>query len=147
MVSASGRCPLDLRAWPIPRTPLLLSWAMRMGSLASSSIPRWSTLPTERKSCAIFSTGSAAAGGTGPRAISSPRASPASGSRWERAQMTLPSPTCIFVNNGLLRLQEPERTLNTFQKNLGMNIRYVDATEGFLDGLKGIVDPEQRRRE
>ncbi|MBU2008752.1 MAG: glutamine-hydrolyzing GMP synthase [Chloroflexi bacterium] len=54
--------------------------------------------------------------------------------------------TCIFVNNGLLRLQEPERTLNTFQKNLGMNIRYVDATERFLERLEGITDPEQKRR-
>ena len=54
--------------------------------------------------------------------------------------------TCIFVNNGLLRLQEPERTLNTFQKNLGMNIRYVDASERFLKRLEGITDPEQKRR-
>jgi GMP synthase (glutamine-hydrolysing) len=54
--------------------------------------------------------------------------------------------TCIFVNNGLLRLQEPERTLNTFQKNLGMNIRYVDASERFLERLKGITEPEVKRR-
>ncbi len=54
--------------------------------------------------------------------------------------------TCIFVNNGLLRLQEPERTLNTFQKNLGMNIRYVDASERFLKRLEGITDPEEKRR-
>jgi GMP synthase (glutamine-hydrolysing) len=54
--------------------------------------------------------------------------------------------TCIFVNNGLLRLQEPERTLNTFQKNLGMNIRYVDASERFLKCLEGITEPEKKRR-
>jgi GMP synthase (glutamine-hydrolysing) len=54
--------------------------------------------------------------------------------------------TCIFVNNGLLRLQEPERTLHTFEKNLGMNIRYVDASERFLERLKGVTEPEEKRR-
>ena len=54
--------------------------------------------------------------------------------------------TCIFVNNGLLRLQEVERTLNTFQRSLGMNIRYVDASERFLKCLEGITEPETKRR-
>jgi len=54
--------------------------------------------------------------------------------------------TCIFVNNGLLRLQEAERTLNTFEKNLGMNIRYVDASDRFLKRLEGIAEPERKRR-
>ncbi len=54
--------------------------------------------------------------------------------------------TCIFVNNGLLRLQEAERTLNIFQKNLGMNIVYIDASERFLKCLKGITDPETKRK-
>jgi len=35
--------------------------------------------------------------------------------------------TCIFVNNGLLRREEVERTFNTFRLNMGMNIIYVDA--------------------
>ncbi len=54
--------------------------------------------------------------------------------------------TCIFVNNGLLRREEAERTLKVFQTNLGMNIIYVDATDRFLDRLKGVIDPEQKRK-
>ena len=54
--------------------------------------------------------------------------------------------TCIFVNNGLLRREEVERTFNTFRLNMGMNIIYVDATERFLNRLKGVIDPEQKRK-
>jgi len=54
--------------------------------------------------------------------------------------------TCIFVNNGLLRREEVERTLKVFQQNLGMNICYVDASERFLDHLKGVIDPEVKRK-
>jgi GMP synthase (glutamine-hydrolysing) len=53
--------------------------------------------------------------------------------------------TCIFVNNGLLRREEPERALETFRKNLKMNVVYVDATDSFLHELKGVVDPEKKR--
>jgi GMP synthase (glutamine-hydrolysing) len=54
--------------------------------------------------------------------------------------------TCIFVNNGLLRREEAERTLNVFRLNLGMNVIYVDAAERFLERLKGVVDPERKRK-
>jgi len=54
--------------------------------------------------------------------------------------------TCIFVNNGLLRREEPERALETFRKNLKMNVVYVDASDLFLDNLKGVIDPEQKRK-
>ncbi len=54
--------------------------------------------------------------------------------------------TCIFVNNGLLRREEVERTFNTFHLNLGMNVVHVDATERFLSRLKGITDPETKRK-
>ncbi len=54
--------------------------------------------------------------------------------------------TCIFVNHGLLRREEVERTFNTFRLNLGMNIISVDASERFLDRLKGITDPEMKRK-
>ncbi|MBT9160584.1 MAG: glutamine-hydrolyzing GMP synthase [Dehalococcoidia bacterium] len=54
--------------------------------------------------------------------------------------------TCIFVNNGLLRREEIERTLRTFRKNLKMNVVYVDATDRFLERLKGVIDPEEKRR-
>ncbi len=54
--------------------------------------------------------------------------------------------TCVFVNNGLLRKEEPERVLDVMHGNLDMDIRYVDATERFLGALRGIIDPEQKRR-
>ncbi len=54
--------------------------------------------------------------------------------------------TCIFVNNGLLRREEAERTLAVFEQNLGMNIVYVDATDRFLNRLKGVTDPEAKRK-
>jgi len=53
--------------------------------------------------------------------------------------------TCIFVNTGLLRREEVSRTLNTFQKNMKMNLVYVDASERFLKRLEGVIDPEEKR--
>jgi GMP synthase (glutamine-hydrolysing) len=53
--------------------------------------------------------------------------------------------TCIFVNNGLLRREEPERVLDTFRRNLKMNLTYVDATERFLRVLASVIDPETKR--
>ncbi len=54
--------------------------------------------------------------------------------------------TCIFVNNGLLRREEAERTINTFKRNLNLNLIYVDATDRFLARLAGVTDPEEKRR-
>ncbi|MDP2729025.1 MAG: glutamine-hydrolyzing GMP synthase [Dehalococcoidales bacterium] len=54
--------------------------------------------------------------------------------------------TCIYVNNGLLRREEVERTFKVFKENLGMQIVYVDASERFLDRLKGVIDPEVKRK-
>jgi GMP synthase (glutamine-hydrolysing) len=54
--------------------------------------------------------------------------------------------TCIFINNGLLRREEPERVLNTFDNNLKVKVVYIDATERFLRRLRGAVDPELKRR-
>jgi GMP synthase (glutamine-hydrolysing) len=54
--------------------------------------------------------------------------------------------TCIFVNHGMLRREEVERTFNTFRLNMGMNIVYVDASERFLNRLKGVTDPETKRK-
>ncbi len=53
--------------------------------------------------------------------------------------------TCIFVNTGLLRREEVERTINTFQRNMKMNLVYVDASDRFLKRLKGVTDPEEKR--
>ncbi len=54
--------------------------------------------------------------------------------------------TCIFVNHGLLRREEVERTFNVFRLNLGMNIIYVDASKRFLHRLRGVIDPEAKRK-
>ena len=54
--------------------------------------------------------------------------------------------TCIFVNNGLMRREEPERVRNTFQKYLNVNLIYADSSEHFLGALRGVVDPEVKRR-
>ena len=54
--------------------------------------------------------------------------------------------TCIFVDNGLLRREEVERTFNTFRLNMGMNIILASASDRFLRRLKGVTDPEQKRK-
>ena len=54
--------------------------------------------------------------------------------------------TCIFVNNGLLRREEPERVLDTFEKHLGIPLVYADASDQFLDALSEVIDPEEKRR-
>ena len=54
--------------------------------------------------------------------------------------------TCIFVNNGLLRRQEPERVREVFERSLGLKLIYVDATERFMTALAGVTDPEQKRK-
>jgi GMP synthase (glutamine-hydrolysing) len=53
--------------------------------------------------------------------------------------------TCIFINNGLLRRDEPERVLSTFKRNLKMDVVYIDATDRFLERLEGVTDPEKKR--
>jgi GMP synthase (glutamine-hydrolysing) len=54
--------------------------------------------------------------------------------------------TCLFINNGLLRREEPDRVLNTFKRNLKMDVAYVDASERFLERLRGVTDPEMKRQ-
>jgi GMP synthase (glutamine-hydrolysing) len=54
--------------------------------------------------------------------------------------------TCIFVNNGLLRRDEPEQVRALFQEYLGLKLVYVDATERFLSTLKDVADPEEKRK-
>ncbi len=54
--------------------------------------------------------------------------------------------TCIFVNNGLLRLEEAERVQATFKRNLGLNLVYTDASNRFLEQLAGVTDPETKRK-
>jgi GMP synthase (glutamine-hydrolysing) len=54
--------------------------------------------------------------------------------------------TCIFVDHGLMRKEEVERTFSTFRLNLGMNIILVEAADRFLSRLKGVTDPELKRK-
>ncbi len=53
--------------------------------------------------------------------------------------------SCIFVDNGLLRKNEAQQVKEVF-KDFDMNIVFVDASEKFLSRLKGIIDPEEKRR-
>jgi GMP synthase (glutamine-hydrolysing) len=53
--------------------------------------------------------------------------------------------TCIFVNNGVLRKDEAEKVQHTF-KDMGLNLKYVDASSRFLNKLKGVEDPEKKRK-
>jgi len=54
--------------------------------------------------------------------------------------------TCIFVNNGLLRKNEAERVLELYGRTFKMDIRYVDATNRFLEKLAYVSDPEAKRK-
>jgi GMP synthase (glutamine-hydrolysing) len=54
--------------------------------------------------------------------------------------------TCVFVNNGLLRLHEGERVIDVMTRALNIDLRYVDATDRFIDALAGVIDPEQKRK-
>ena len=53
--------------------------------------------------------------------------------------------TCIFVDNGLMRREEPERLIATFSRTMKANIVAVDESERFLNRLRGVIDPEEKR--
>ena len=53
---------------------------------------------------------------------------------------------CIFVDNGLLRLHEGDQVMATFAEHMGVNVIRVNAEYRFLKGLKGVADPEQKRK-
>jgi GMP synthase (glutamine-hydrolysing) len=54
--------------------------------------------------------------------------------------------TCIFVNNGLLRAREEEMVQRVFGENFHVRLKYIDASERFLTLLKGVTDPEKKRK-
>jgi GMP synthase (glutamine-hydrolysing) len=54
--------------------------------------------------------------------------------------------TCVFVDNGLLRLNEAEQVMKTFADNLGVKVIHVDASAEFMKHLTGVTDPEQKRK-
>ena len=53
---------------------------------------------------------------------------------------------CVHVNHGLLRKGEPEQVIEVFKKNMGANLIYKDASNLFLKQLKGVADPETKRK-
>ena len=54
--------------------------------------------------------------------------------------------TCVFVDNGLLRKGEAEQVRDLFGRNMKMNLRYIDAKARFMAKLKGVTDPERKRK-
>ena len=54
--------------------------------------------------------------------------------------------TCIFVDTGLLRKNEAEKVMTNYGEHFHLNIKLIDASERFLDKLKGISEPEEKRK-
>ncbi len=54
--------------------------------------------------------------------------------------------TCVFVDNGLLRLNEAQQVMETFGKNLGVKVIHVNAKAEFMLHLAGVTDPEKKRK-
>jgi len=54
--------------------------------------------------------------------------------------------TCVFIDNGLLRKGETKRVKSLFKDHLDLNIRLVNARQRFLEPLKGVIDPERKRK-
>jgi GMP synthase (glutamine-hydrolysing) len=54
--------------------------------------------------------------------------------------------TCVFVDNGLLRLHEGDQVMATFAKHMGIKVLRVDAERRFLAALQGVADPEEKRK-
>ena len=53
---------------------------------------------------------------------------------------------CVHVNHGLLRKGEPEQVIEVFRNQMDANLVYVDAVDRFLDKLKGVEEPEKKRK-
>jgi GMP synthase (glutamine-hydrolysing) len=54
--------------------------------------------------------------------------------------------TCVFVDNGLLRLHEADQVMATFARHMGVKVIRVDAEDRFLEALEGVTDPEEKRK-
>jgi GMP synthase (glutamine-hydrolysing) len=54
--------------------------------------------------------------------------------------------TCMFIDQGFMRKSEPERLLTTFQNEFSIKVHYINAKDRFLSAIKGVVDPEQKRK-
>jgi GMP synthase (glutamine-hydrolysing) len=54
--------------------------------------------------------------------------------------------TCIFINNGVLRFEEEKTVQKIYRKHYKLKLKYVDASDEFLKALKGVSDPEKKRK-
>jgi GMP synthase (glutamine-hydrolysing) len=54
--------------------------------------------------------------------------------------------TCVFVDTGLLRLNEAAQVVETFRRHMGLNLVHIDASERFMRALAGVADPEAKRK-
>jgi len=54
--------------------------------------------------------------------------------------------TCIFVDTGMLRYREPEQVMATFARHMGVRVIKVEARDRFLAALRGVTDPEEKRK-
>jgi GMP synthase (glutamine-hydrolysing) len=54
--------------------------------------------------------------------------------------------TCIFVDHGLLRMHEADQVMATFAQHMGIHVTMVDASDRFMTALRGVSDPEQKRK-
>ncbi|HVJ59939.1 MAG TPA: glutamine-hydrolyzing GMP synthase, partial [Burkholderiaceae bacterium] len=54
--------------------------------------------------------------------------------------------TCVFVDTGLLRLDEGQQVVDTFQKHMGLKLVHIDASGRFMEKLSGVSDPEAKRK-
>jgi GMP synthase (glutamine-hydrolysing) len=54
--------------------------------------------------------------------------------------------TCVFVDHGLLRLNEAKQVMSTFAEHLGVTVIHVDASDAFMRKLSGVSDPEAKRK-
>jgi GMP synthase (glutamine-hydrolysing) len=54
--------------------------------------------------------------------------------------------TCMFIDQGFMRLNEPEKLIKVFQEQFKIPVQYVDARERFISKLKGVIDPERKRK-
>ncbi|CAK7021947.1 GMP synthase (glutamine-hydrolysing) [Kerstersia gyiorum] len=54
--------------------------------------------------------------------------------------------TCVFVDHGLLRLDEGKQVMDTFARNMGVKVVHIDASDRFLGKLAGVSDPEAKRK-
>src|SRR5205085_8411316 len=54
--------------------------------------------------------------------------------------------TCVFVDHGLLRLNEAKQVMETFARHMQVKVVHVDASGDFLSALRGVEDPEQKRQ-